>query len=417
MASKRKSGSPSKFNEGKRLRMTWNLNDSSPLHATNEVILSEEIQQQRPTNTIRPTPSTSRSTTGDATNRKVVSTSHYKKSQSRTLPSFTIPVINSSTRSSDDSKQPNPGPRLFKLLMIKAQDQDAGSNYLSSKLQEDLSKHRSFLLRVFEEYGEDETSVEIAVWSKQTMMCLAYRVIFSGILQCSREVLRCVQSLTNAKNEVEGLSLVLDPEELKGSQLSIYVELAESSNQAEIFASELPSQKMTRRSMSFLMKQFYGISEEERPSGERRMFRFTANEIPALYDHINSYHSKRFSTILEGESILQEEDETNVSLDSAMSSPSGSASNQILDSAAEVVDKELEDVRIDESGFVDEVEDEHLDEVIGQPAVTRLEPTDVKQTEIKIDGLIPSLRKYQNSAVHWMVTKENEIEYEIGKII
>ena len=413
MASKRKSASPSKLNEGKRLRMTWNLNDPLPLHATSEVILSEEeVLRPASTNTTRPTPSTSRPSTSDNTNHKDVSTSYNKKPGKRTLPSFNIPIINSSTRNSDDeSKQPDPGPRLFKLLMIKTQDDE--SNHLAPKLHGDISKHKSFVLRVFEEYAEDETSVDIAILSEQRYR---YRVIFGGILQCSLQVLRCVLSLTNAKNEVEGLCLVLDPEDLKDAQLSIYAELAESSNQAEIFASELPSQKMTRRSMGFLMKRFYDICEEEKPPGERRMFRFTANEIPALYDHIKSYHSKRFNANSKEEKMLQEEDKINASFDSAISGPSGSASPQILDSATEVVDKKLGDVIIDESGFVDDIQDELLDEVIGQLPETRLEPTDEKQTGIKIDGLIPSLRKYQYAALSWMVTKENETEYEIGKV-
>ena len=413
MASKRKSTSPSKLNEGKRLRMTWNLNDPSPLHTTNEVILSEEIlRPTSSTNTSRPTPTTSRPSTGDDTNHKVVSTSHDKESGKRTLPSFTIQVTNSSTRNSsdDESEQPDPGPRLFKLLVIKAQDDR--SNYLAPKLHGDISKHKSFVLRVFEGYTKDETSVDIAIWSEQR-----YNVIFSGILQCSLQVLRCMLSLTNIKNEVEGLRLVLDPEDLKYAQLSIYAELAESSNQAEIFASELPSQKLSRKSMAFLMKLFYGICEEEKPPGDRRMFRFTANEIPALYDHIKRYHGKKFSTSLEEEKILQEEDETNVSFDSAISGPAGSASPQTLDFGRDVFDKKLGGVIIDESGFVDDIQDEILDEVLKQPAEMRLEPIDEKQTGIKIDGLIPSLRKYQNAAVSWMVTKENETEYEIGKMI
>ena len=438
MASKRKYKPPSKLFKEKRQRLAWNLNDlykniNNGVDSCSFPMINVEMPSSsdgilcRHQETKNSYPS----------NERVAEGSIISKMEGDSLcpPWLIVPTECSKCL----INRPFPtgiclGPAIFQILLTS---EILGRN-LNSKFNRSFNGSKcewfcgkeGFLLKIFEDNrrcdfsSEDRHEAEIHLTTKELSQreietgnwtwdaqCNKYDLhIWSGYLVLPKAILLSIGKLVHNKQ----FRLVVNPNDLDKSELFIHARIIE--NELPVMASDNlhVNKKFHKMHMETIMNYFHEICEEMVYDNSKQKFCFTANEIPALYYHIKKYHSQRFSIAYSEDGMVYVDDygddailndchenSSNVSsLDQAISSDSFSKSPSIKFDNEDDYLNELEDVKSE------------LD-VIGEN-VEELSVSNHSIIGIKVDLLIPKLRKYQHAAVQWMISKENETEYELG---
>lgn len=431
MASKRKAKTPKKLGEEKRQCLKWNMNDKAGgfdqvldcMPIQNDVhSCSSSSKCSHFTAHVNPShlPTSKESASVSKVTETVNISSDLISEDSSSLPWLSIPlnVANAETKVGPNETV---GPRLFKIVIKKYQTNESISSCMKNvdakSIFEFWNPNSQMLLRVFDdpvattvekyrtdvlvmEREPDQGKLDSYRWTYNLFHKLHCMSFFEGTLVLPRTVLSNIEK--SIKNRQ--LNLVMDPDSLNNDELHVYGCIIESKDVINAFDTSCVKKKNSKIAMESILKYFYGIYEEPTDANGKQFYRFTANEIPALYEYIKDHHSKQFNSKLTNSVALFDRDgkscmSGDICYETSDDNPPLNMNNGIC---SEVVS---------EADFEDE--SSGIDEIIGDPQELSIVKRSLYDIEVK--NLIPKLRKYQYSAVQWMISKENETEYELGK--
>ena len=434
MASKRKLKHPSKLIEEKRQCLTWSLNDACQnaqygVQPSSSFPLEEVPWRDQKNNSSSPSI--------DGAARASEPVTAKAKGRDDCLPLLSLKIeCSKCIKSRSVALNSCIGPKVFQMFLTKEGIErgwklkcDLSNN---GRISECFCGKRDFLLKVYHDYGasnsfeEDRQLAEIHLltkvlfseemetseWTWDTKRNYYSLQVWSGYLVLPRTVLSSISKMAQDKQ----LTFVVNPGDLANTDLCIHARIVE--NKLGMMASDDTTvNKMSYKlHMKNILSYFYGIYDEVVYDSSEKKFCFTANEIPALYNYIKEYHSRSFSIELtDKESLIGDDyreevassasDETRscvISLDQGTSLESFSESVSVK---SDIVDDYQNE---------DDIQKFEIDEING--TANGLVISNQSIFGIKVDLLIPKLRKYQYAAVQWMIFKENETEYELGMI-
>ena len=445
MASKRKSKCPTKLFEEKRQRLTWNLDDTrqSIGDGTDSASITDKLafpstSSEDISMVGRPKAEFSISP-HDKFTQKLTLNKNGIGSENFYIPWLSFPIAcsqcvdNESTRKIESSL----GPKVFQMLLVKEEIESdctvrANKSYSESFSDRSFGKKR-FMLKVFEnrtpcdlaledrhraeihlcikELCQKEKEVGNWAWeskSKEYELCM-----WAGNLVMPKAVLISVNKMVQEKQ----FSLVINPNDLDNGELLIYARIVESDLGLVASDSSHIKKKYFKSHMETIMGYFFDVCEEMVYENTKQHFSFAANEIPALYHHIKSYHSQKFTI-----DLTDEEKSTlgGFGDDTLLATSDDSDSNLPPLNHNISIDNDLDSSSLkfdDDECCQDEFDEQKIDidEITG--TTEELSISNQNVFGIKVDHLLPKLRKYQYAAVQWMISRENETDYELGIIL
>ena len=439
MASKRKSRPPSKLYKEKRQYLAWNLNDlyENSSNGVDSCSFPSNVEASSSSDGILCRHPETKSSY--PSNERIAEQSIKSKTEDDGLcpPWLIFPTECSECLMT----RPCPtgiclGPKIFRILLtneILRRDLNSKFNRSSrGSVCEWLCGKKDILVKIFEDHkrclfsSEDKHEVEIHLTTKELSQremesddwiwdaqCNKYDLlIWSGYLVLPKAILLSIGKLVHSKQ----FKLVINPNDFDKSELFIHARIIESELPVMASDNSYVNKKFYKMHMETVMNYFHEMCEEMVYDNSKQKFCFTANEIPALYYHIKKHHSQRFNIALSEDETVYVDDDG----DDAISNDchENSSNVPLLDQAVSLDSfSESPSTKLDsEDDYSNELEDVKSElDVIGETFDNR-SVSNHSIFGIKVDFLIPKLRKYQHAAVQWMIYKENETEYELGII-
>ena len=430
MASKRKSKRPTKLFEEKRQCLTWNLDDACSNTG------GDKDAASIPDKLASSTSSEEISMVGQP-KAEISINKNGIECESFYMPWLSIPIACCQCVESIRKNEYCIGPKIFQMLLVKEEIESdwtfrASKSYCENLFDCSFGK-KNLMLKIFESRApcdlvlEDRHRTEMHLcikelcpkekevgnwkWeskSKEHKLCL-----WAGNLVMPKTVLISVSKMVQEKQ----FRLVIDPNDLDKGELLIYARIVES--QLGLMASDSSNikKKCFKSHMETIMGYFFNVCEEMIYENTKQHFSFTANEIPALYHHIKSYHCQRFTI-----DLTDEEKSTldGFSDDTILTTLDDSDSNIPPLNHKTSIENDLDPSNLkldDEECYQDELDEQEIDVDEINGTTQELSISNQNIFGIKVDYLVPELRKYQYAAVQWMISRENETEYELGIIL
>eukprot|EP00795_Rhopilema_esculentum_P014371 gene14371-5419_t len=421
MASKRKAAEPSKLCEEKRSCRSWNMNEH--VKGSDDDLVKDSCHSSSNEKTNVPA-------NDDESGDKRRFTKKKRKvpqKHSSVSPFLLIEIENMSflKKQPQQSTLLDLGPKISQIILTKGssaqnggvQNVHCGDNGTAT----DLDENCIFFLKIYnnnttetmvEAYDVDIVSIQRSHYESTNLNSVKQymSIVYEGRLLLPTVMIESLNILVKNKR----LKITFSPEMWTHDQIFLDVQLLEGG--VSIFADEeryAVGSPSVVNSLKTIMSYYYGIKDEPTMALLTRKFNFTASEIPALYDHIKKYHFKRFNIANATDKLHSEqchalrptESEAN------LSSLFFNGKPRMFERIHSLNDlSSYEEEKNDHFGEFIESEDADIAEVIDGKGPAKLDANDVF-----LDNLIPSLRKYQQEALKWMISRENETEYELGE--
>ena len=420
MASKRKAAEPSKLCEEKRSCRSWNMNehvkgsdndfvkDSCHSSSTEEINVPANDDE------------------GGGKRRYTKKKRKVQQKHPSVFPFLLIEIenVSFSNKQCQQLTLLDLGPKISQIILTKSSSAKTGGvrnvHCGDSGTTTILDENYIFFLQIYnfnatetmvEAYDVDIISIQRNHFESASLNSVKQytSIVYEGKLLLPTVIIESLNILIKNKK----LKITFSPEMWTNDQIFLDIQLLEGG--VSIFADEeryAVGSPSVVNSLKAIMSYYYGIKDEPTMALLTRKFNFTASEIPALYDHIKKYHFKRFNIANAADishseqchALRSTESEANLSSLFFNGEPRMFERNHSLNDLGS-----CGEVKNDYFGEFTESEDADIAEVIDSKGPAKLNADDVF-----LDNLIPSLRKYQQEALKWMISRENEREYELG---